>query len=312
MITKRAIFLTAILLLSSVFGQALAQKNKHKEKRYEPVALRDVRDSEGKYVGIEDSYFIDIHVTSDGAMNITVYEAGRRATLKDIRLEGAIITASKVFEDGGTGSFSGVFANRILNGRSAFGIIVDNLHIEMDGFMLNGLFFKLSETTNEHHSAVESNVVLARSEIEARHAEMAAAIEVGDLDSLQTLRTENFLTVMPDGEVRTGEQSNLHMRTMLRNAQPPIQISSAIDQLILIDDEAIAVVRKEFSGTQDYLGRLCVVRTSVSLRETWTRTYDGWKLKMVDNIRYLPTLVDGQPLDQTAEGLSQVPMFEVL
>jgi ketosteroid isomerase-like protein len=236
-------------------------------------------------------------------MNITIHEAGRRASLKDIRLDGAIITASKVYEDGGTGSFSGVFANRILNGRSAFGIIVDNLHIELDGITLSGLFFKLSESPREPHSAVdESNVVLARSEIEARHAEIAAAIEAGNIDSLETLRTENFLAVMPDGEIRTGEQSNQHMRTMLSNTQPPIQISSTIDRLILIDDEAIAVVHKEFSGTQDYLGRLCVIRMSVSLREIWTRTYDGWKLKMVDNIRYQPTLVDGEPMDQSAEG----------
>ncbi len=307
--TKSALVLTALFLLSSFSSEVLAQKNKHKEKRYEPVALRNVQDYEGRYVGIEDSYFMDVQVEPDGAMNVTIYEAGRRATLKDIRLEGAIISASKVFENGETGSFSGVFANRILNGRSAFGIIVDNLHIELDGITLSGLFYKLSEP----RSAVgETNVVLARSEIEARHAELAAAIETGNFDLVGALRTENFLAVMPDGEIRTGEQSNLQLRAMLEKTQPPIQISSTIERLIVIDDEAIAVVRKEFSGTQDFLGRLSVIRTSMSLREIWTRTYDGWKLKMVDNIRYQPTLVDGQPLEESAEASIQAPVFEVL
>ncbi|MGA9996209.1 MAG: hypothetical protein WBP93_12395 [Pyrinomonadaceae bacterium] len=132
----------ALLMLVSVQSYGQKWKNKTKDKHFEPVVKENVRDYAGKYVGIESSYSLEIQAGADGRLIINVYENGRKALLKDIRVDGAKLTATKVFEDGTNGKFEGEFVNRVLNGQTAFGIIVEsNIHIA-DDVTLSRLFYR--------------------------------------------------------------------------------------------------------------------------------------------------------------------------
>ena len=299
---------TLLLLLTAASGEVVAQKKKFKEKRYEPATRPALKDYEGRYIGVEDSYYIEVRVTPDGGLTITSFEDERQAVLKGIRLEGAIITATKVYTDGEIESFAGVFANRILNGQSAFGIIVDNMQVSVAGLTLTGLFYRLrEESTAGIVPVIETNASLVRREIEMLYAQMSAAVENKDFGSLQALRADNFLARLPGGEILDKEQMAARSRALLERIQLPIKLSSSIETLILMDNEAIAVIHQNFSSMQEVSGRLCLIETGATQRETWTRTHEGWKLKFVDNIRDQQTLVDGQPQDQTS--LAGEPSF---
>ncbi len=106
-------------------------KYKKKEKRnittevyvdvkHEPV----VRSSTGEYAGVYESsdsgYRLELRAASangevEGSGYDTVdFDNGQRAsfTLKDARIDGALLTGTKVFENGASEKFEGVFANR--------------------------------------------------------------------------------------------------------------------------------------------------------------------------------------------------------
>ncbi len=296
----KSAFVLSLLLLLTIAGDTFAQKRKVKDKRYEPAARPALKDYEGRYTGIEGSYFIEIQFTQDGGLSITSYESERQAVLKDIRLTGAIITATKVYTDGATENFSGVFANRILNGQSAYGIIVDNMQVKVAGLTLTALFYKLrEETTAGMPLIVETNASVVRREIEARHAELAAAVEGKDFAALQKLWTEDFLAWLPSGSIQNSEQMASRSKILLGKIQQPIHISNTIETLILMDSEAIVLVRQNFSSMQEISGQLRLIETSARQRETWTRTSEGWKLKFIDHIHDQQTLIDGQPQDET-------------
>lgn len=291
---KCAFVLALLLLFLTASGDGFAQKRKVKDKRYEPTTRHALVDYEGRYTGIEDSYFIEIALNSEGGLSITSYEGERQAVLKDIQVAGAIITATKVYTDGATENFAGVFANRILNGQSAFGIIVDNMQVKVAGLTLTALFYKLREESRAGMPPiVEMSASVVRREIEARHAELMSAVEGKDFAALQRLRTDDFLAWMPDGQILDSEQMAARSKAMLERIQPPVHLRNTIETLILMDNEAIVIVRQNLSSMQESAGRLRLVETSARQRETWTRTPEGWKLKFIDRIQDRQRLVDG-------------------
>ena len=140
--------LLLLVLLLAATGQGSPQKHKHrehkhKEKRFEAVVRAEARDYAGRYVGIDDSYILEIGAEADGRLKITSREGARRAELRDIRLDGARVTATKVYEDGSTAKFEGLFADRVLNGERRFGVVVSGLDIKLDGMTIDRTFYRL-------------------------------------------------------------------------------------------------------------------------------------------------------------------------
>ena len=119
---------------------------KQKEKRFEPVVRERVADYAGRYLGIEPDYYLVFETDAGGALTAVSHEGARRAVLRDIRIEGARLTATRVYPDGATKDFAATFVNRILNGVSAFGIVVENLDVHYEGITLNRIFYRLART----------------------------------------------------------------------------------------------------------------------------------------------------------------------
>ena len=138
----RATAAAALCLALAPLSAAQKRKEKIKEKHFEPVARQNVRDYAGRYVGIEDDYVLEVTVGDDGALSITSREDGRTATLSDIRLDGAEVTATKTYANGKRAAFSATFADRVLNGERAFGLLVRNIWIELPGLTATQMFYR--------------------------------------------------------------------------------------------------------------------------------------------------------------------------
>lgn len=141
--------LTFLTLLNAapVFGEGEQKlKDKRKEKRFEPVVRQHITDYAGRYVGMED-YYLEIAAGADGQLTIVSQEGKhRRATLQNIRLTGARLTATRVYQDGTTKEFEATFVNRILNGDTRFGLMVENFEVKFEDLTLNNLFYRLDST----------------------------------------------------------------------------------------------------------------------------------------------------------------------
>lgn len=141
--------LTFLSLLNAApaFGDGEQKlKAKRKEKRFEPVVRQHIADYAGRYIGMED-YYLEIAAGADGQLIIVSQEgAQRRATLQNIRLTGARLTAMRVYQDGTTKEFEATFVNRILNGDTRFGLMVENFEVKFEDLTLNNLFYRLDST----------------------------------------------------------------------------------------------------------------------------------------------------------------------
>lgn len=149
---KIAVVLLALLTLvcvAPVLGRDDGEqkfKNKlPKEKRFEPVVKEDLADYTGRYVGLED-YYLEVKRDVDGQLSIVSQEGRQRATLHNISLTGARLTATRVYPDGTTKEFEATFVNRILNGDSRFGIMVENVEVKFEGLTFNRIFYRLDST----------------------------------------------------------------------------------------------------------------------------------------------------------------------
>ena len=139
---KLIVAFVTLALLTCVSPELFGQKKKKvKEKRFEPVARQNLKDYEGTYVGIDPTYWLEVSVGADGRLSVSTFENGRRATVDNIRIEGARLRGTKTYTDGRTGAFDGTFSDRILNGARTFGILLEGMRIDEAGLSLTTLFY---------------------------------------------------------------------------------------------------------------------------------------------------------------------------
>jgi ketosteroid isomerase-like protein len=121
--------------------------------------------------------------------------------------------------------------------------------------------------------------------IHAAYEKLAEAVNAKDFNAFQALRMEDFATIPPDSPPRNAAFMAARARGLLAGIEPPIKASNDILTLTVRGDEAIATVRQHFSRRQpNTQGVLRRVETSVTQRETWKRTPQGWKLAFVDEV----------------------------
>ncbi|HVG28781.1 MAG TPA: hypothetical protein VM864_03580 [Pyrinomonadaceae bacterium] len=132
----------ALCLAAAAAPQGLAQKKKVKEKHFEPVARQNLGDYAGRYVGIEDEYVVEVGVGEGGRLSVTSREGKREARLEDLRIDGARVSATKVYADGGRAEFAATFVDRVLNGEREFGLMVEKLRVELPGLSVTQMFYR--------------------------------------------------------------------------------------------------------------------------------------------------------------------------
>lgn len=126
---------------------------KYKDVRAEPVVLQNTRGYAGTYEASDLGSVIIIRVGGDGSLRLDGHDAGpapRFFTLHDARIDGALLTATKVYRDGASERFEGVFMNRTErtspsdSGVTTFGLgVVLARPITLSGMTMDKLFYQL-------------------------------------------------------------------------------------------------------------------------------------------------------------------------
>jgi hypothetical protein len=120
---RRFTVVLLLVLTSSLYaaGGKAPKALKAKDKSFQPVAVQ-LADVAGSYRGPAESYGLVLEIADDETLRGNYVEMGRVAVLNGIALNGSEFTARASFDDGSSRRIKGSFANRTLNGTTAFGI----------------------------------------------------------------------------------------------------------------------------------------------------------------------------------------------
>lgn len=168
------------------------------------------------------------------------------------------------------------------------------------------------------HGHVTDKSKPVRRALEAWYQRNMAAFAAKDVPAIMALRTDDFHTLTPDGQTHTRAQMETRTIGFLHGTDHFVSQQNDIGTIELStgcfpaaqssqrpNDSAACNASMQWASADVHQhvirvarlpdGNLHTVEASVTQRETWRLTPDGWKLYMVDNIRDGPLLVDGQP-----------------
>jgi hypothetical protein len=128
---------------------------KYKEVRSEPLVKANPQEYSGNYEVPDMGFGLQLRVDGNGSVEGTGYEpAGpdlsvrRRFTLRNGRIEGALLTATQVYANGTQDRLEGVFLNRSAfdsptdKGTTVFGLGVVGKEIGIAGNTINKFFYE--------------------------------------------------------------------------------------------------------------------------------------------------------------------------
>jgi len=128
---------------------------KYKEIRSEPVIKSDARDYSGSYEAADLGFSLEIRVDANGNVVATGFDrldadasVWRKVTLGNARIEGALLTGTKVYQSGATEPFEGVFIKKTSfdgptdKGVTTFGLGVIGNGIRVAGVTLDKVFYQ--------------------------------------------------------------------------------------------------------------------------------------------------------------------------
>ncbi len=91
------------------------RKEKYKDVRSEPIVKQDITEYSGVYQVVDFGDVIDLRIGSDGRIQADGHDSdqpSRTFVLEHAKVTGAVLTAIKVYRDGETEAFEGVFMTR--------------------------------------------------------------------------------------------------------------------------------------------------------------------------------------------------------
>ena len=132
------------------------RKEKYRDVKSVPVVRADPATYSGTYEDRDLGLSLQLTARSDGSVEGTGYdpldgESGikQRFTLRNARIDGALLTGAKVYANGSQEQFEGVFINRTSRdnpddaGTTTFGLGVIGKPIRFSGFTTDRFFYQL-------------------------------------------------------------------------------------------------------------------------------------------------------------------------
>ena len=129
------------------------KKSKYLSIRSEPAVLANASDYSGRYQNADFDFVLHLRVNADGTVTGDGHEplddnVNGSFTLTNGRIQGALITARKVYANGASERFEGAFMNRTIKespddpGLKVFGLGIMTKPILMHGFTIDKVFFE--------------------------------------------------------------------------------------------------------------------------------------------------------------------------
>jgi hypothetical protein len=123
---------------------------KYKDVRSEPAVKSNISEYSGVYEVQDLGYVISVQVGNDGRVQASGSEKSRAFTLENAKIDGPLLTATKVYSDGAREKFEGSFLNRTDRnsptdpGVTIFGLgVVLTTPFEVNGLTYDKLFYQL-------------------------------------------------------------------------------------------------------------------------------------------------------------------------
>ena len=129
---------------------------KYKRVESEPVIKANPQDYSGAYEVPDMGFAMQLRVDRNGNVEGTGYEAvgqnlsvRRSFTLRNGKIDGALLTATQVYANGTENRFEGAFMNRTAfesptdKGVTVFGLGVVGKYVEVAGYTTNRFFYEL-------------------------------------------------------------------------------------------------------------------------------------------------------------------------
>jgi hypothetical protein len=134
------------------------RKEKYLDVRSVPAVKQNPADYSGAYDASDLGFSLRLRVDPSGTLEGTGYEplnnqpaVSRSFTLKNGRIAGALITATKLYGDGSSEPFDGVFIDKTVfesptdKGVTAFGLGVLGRNFQVGGLSLDRIFYQLKQ-----------------------------------------------------------------------------------------------------------------------------------------------------------------------
>jgi hypothetical protein len=131
------------------------KKEKYRKVESEPAVRANPVDYSGIYEVPDMGLALNLSVDAKGEVSGTGYEpvtesVRKNFTIRDGSVQGALLTATKVYADGGTERLEGAFMNRVSwdsptdRGTSVFGFGTLGKSVEISGMTINKFFYERS------------------------------------------------------------------------------------------------------------------------------------------------------------------------
>jgi hypothetical protein len=128
-------------------------KSKYVKVVTQPAALGNPADYSGKYEVADLNFALDLRVNRDGSFTGTGHDplgegVGRTFTLRNGKIQGALLTATKVYADGRTEPLEGAFMNRTRyesptdKGVTVFGFGTIGRPVSFGGYTTDKFFYQ--------------------------------------------------------------------------------------------------------------------------------------------------------------------------
>lgn len=138
--------LAGVLVGLLVAGGAAAETKKphSKHRPFQPVVHKDVAEYAGEYIGTDPPLVIVVQSAGAGKLDVTVARGGETIAIRDPQLTGAVLAGTIKNRNNRIEPFEAVFGVRDMNGRRAFGLLVNEpVKVDQD-IVVNRIFCKMA------------------------------------------------------------------------------------------------------------------------------------------------------------------------
>ncbi|MBO0727318.1 MAG: DUF2846 domain-containing protein [Blastocatellia bacterium] len=160
-------------------------------------------------------------------------------------------------------------------------------------FMMSGLFHLSGVAQTQSPGSLDKEQ--ARKELDVVFVERNEALQKGDKEKSRKFFSPDFIFKIPGGKTLTmADIEKLSMRDVGRSDH---REEFVIEEVDVKNGAALVKVRHKESYKQRFRnGEVGEVAANYKRRETWVKSAEGWRLKLVDNLALGEATLNGKPV----------------